>query len=61
MFMRKFLSMEEWNPLPLDLHKVPLFASRLAERIQTARKDAIPAQKNGMWLHACALFDAAAT
>jgi hypothetical protein len=38
-----------------------VFAAGLPERIQTVRKDALPAQENGMRLHACALFDAVGT
>lgn len=42
-------------------YKVPVFAAGLLERIQTFRKDALPAQENGMRLQACALFDAVGT
>lgn len=42
-------------------HEVPVIAAGLPERIQTVRKDALPAQENGMRLQACALFDGMGT
>jgi hypothetical protein len=38
-------------------HESPAIADRLPERIQAIGQDAIAAQENRMWPHACALFD----
>jgi hypothetical protein len=42
-------------------HHGPAIADRLPERIQAIGKDAIVAQEDGVWLHACALFDTLGT
>jgi hypothetical protein len=42
-------------------HKSPAIADRLPERIQAIGQDAIAAQENGVWPHACALFDTLGT
>jgi hypothetical protein len=38
-------------------HESPAIAYRLSERVQAIRQDAIDAQENRVWPHACALFD----
>jgi hypothetical protein len=42
-------------------HQSPAIADRLSKRIQAIRQDAIDAQENRVWPHACALFDTLGT